>query len=60
MTALTRKCSRDSCGNRFALTIRAGRNSDKGPESALTFKLVVEPKLVAGARAVPTGMYILS
>jgi hypothetical protein len=29
MTALTRKCSRDSRGNRFALTIRAGRNSDK-------------------------------
>ena len=29
MTALTRKCGRDSCGTRFALTIRAGRNSDK-------------------------------
>ena len=29
MTALTRKCSRENCGNRFTLTIRAGRNSDK-------------------------------
>jgi len=26
---LTRKCSRENCGNRFTLTIRAGRNSDK-------------------------------
>jgi hypothetical protein len=25
----TRKCSRENCGNRFTLTIRAGRNSDK-------------------------------